>query len=112
MDGPYYNYVFFALFFLIAVSFSILINFLILRFSRNLGMRNLESTDNLVRWGTTTKPSLGGFSFYMVFLISISVLGVIPVEGGEYFNKQLIGLLAASSARRPVATWILYLQKL
>lgn len=97
MGGSYYNYVFYALFFLIAVSFSILINFLILRFSRNLGMRDLASADNLVRWGTTTKPSLGGFSFYMVFLISISVLGIVPVEGGEYFNKQLIGLLAASS---------------
>lgn len=95
--NSYFNYVFFALFFIISISFSVLINFLILRFSRNLGMRDETNTANLVRWGSTTKPSLGGFSFYMIFLISISVLGVTGVEGDSYFNKQLIGLMAASS---------------
>src|ERR1700712_4848100 len=95
--NSYFNYIFFALFFVIAISFSVLINFLILRFSKNLGMRDVTNTSNLIRWGSTTKPSLGGFSFYMVFLISISVLGVTGVEGDSYLNKQLIGLMAASS---------------
>ncbi|MDX2003521.1 MAG: MraY family glycosyltransferase [Chitinophagales bacterium] len=96
-SNPYFNYLFFALFFIIAISFSILINFLILRFSKNLGMRDVTSTSNLVRWGSTTKPSLGGFSFYMIFLISVSVLGVTGAEASGGFNKQLIGLMAASS---------------
>lgn len=96
-NSTYVNYIFFALFFIIAISFSILINFLILRFSSNLGMRDVADTSNLVRWGSTKKPSLGGFSFYMIFLISVSVLGVTGVEGDSYFNKQLIGLMAASS---------------
>ncbi|HXH18967.1 MAG TPA: MraY family glycosyltransferase [Chitinophagales bacterium] len=92
-----FNIVFYSLFFLIAICFSILINFLILRFSRNLGMRNIKSNQfGGVRWGSTTKPSVGGFSFYIVFLISISVLGVVPFEEQGY-NRQLIGLLAACS---------------
>ncbi len=61
-------------------------------------MRNRDQNEpGIIRWGSTSKPALGGFSFYIVFLISISVLGIIPTEGSEYFNKQLIGLLAASS---------------
>ncbi len=97
-DDRLLNIVFYALFFAIAVCFSVLINFLILRFSRNLGMRNIKNNQfGGMRWGSTSKPSVGGFSFYIVFLISISVLGVIPIEDQGYFNKQLIGLLAACS---------------
>jgi UDP-GlcNAc:undecaprenyl-phosphate GlcNAc-1-phosphate transferase len=33
----------------------------------------------------------------MIFLISVSVLGVVGIEVERYFNKQLIGLMAASS---------------
>ena len=93
-----FNIIFYSVFFVIAVCFSVLINLLILRFSRNLGMRNIRSNSfGGVRWGSTSKPSVGGFSFYIIFLISISVLGVIPVADQGYFNKQLIGLLASCS---------------
>ncbi len=95
-DNHLYNILFYSLFFVIAICFSVLINFLILRFSRNLGMRNVKNNQfGGVRWGSTSKPSVGGFSFYIVFLISISVLGVIPVEDHGY--KQLIGLLSSCS---------------
>lgn len=94
---PYYNYIFYGLFFLISVFFSLLINFLILRFSRTLGIRNVSSTTGMVRWGSTTKPALGGFSFYIIFLVSIAILGVIPTETSGYMGQQMIGLLAASS---------------
>ena len=82
-------------FFVMAVCFSVLINYLILRFSRNLGIRNPEGT-NLVRWASTSKPSLGGFSFYILFLLSIATLGVIPDINGN-LNSEMIGLLAACS---------------
>ena len=96
-ESQLYKLLFYSLFFIISICFSVLINFLILRFSRNLGMRNVKNNQfGGVRWGSTSKPSVGGFSFYIVFLISISVLGAIPVEEqGNY--KQLIGLLAACS---------------
>lgn len=86
------NIVFFA----IAILFSTLINSLILKFSTNLGIRNTNNAGQ-IRWGSSSKPSLGGFSFYIVFLISISMLGVVPSAGDSVFNKQLVGLLAASS---------------
>lgn len=91
-----YQYLFYGMFFIIAISFSILINFLILRFSSNLGMRDQGGGPGQVRWGLGSKPSLGGFSFYIIFLLSLSVLGVVGVDEGS-FNKQLIGLMAASS---------------
>lgn len=94
---PVFNLVFFALFFLIAIFFSVLINFLILRFTRNLGMRDMQEAGEQIRWSSESKPSLGGFSFYIVFLISIAVLGIAPMDGNEYFSKELIGLLVASS---------------
>ena len=84
-----------AFFFAMAVCFSVLINYLILRFSHNLGIRNPEGT-NLIRWGATSKPSLGGFSFYILFLLSIATLGVIP-DANSNLNSEMIGLLAACS---------------
>jgi UDP-GlcNAc:undecaprenyl-phosphate/decaprenyl-phosphate GlcNAc-1-phosphate transferase len=95
-EGLQYSFALHAVFFAIAVLFSVLINFLILKFSTNLGVRNPVS-EGQIRWGSASKPSLGGFSFYIVFLISISMLGVIPADDDGFFTKQLIGLLAASS---------------
>ncbi len=92
-----YNLAYLGFFFLVAICFSMLINFLILRFSRTLGVRDAEKHEGLIRWGSTTKPSLGGFSFYIVFLISVAVLGVMPIEGGSAYSGKLVGLLAASS---------------
>jgi UDP-GlcNAc:undecaprenyl-phosphate GlcNAc-1-phosphate transferase len=86
----------YVVFFAIAILFSALINSLILKFSTNLGMRNAVNTGQ-IRWGSSSKPSLGGFSFYIVFLISIAMLGVVPTTDDGVFNKQLIGLMAASS---------------
>ncbi len=88
--------VLYIVFFAIAILFSALINSLILKFSTNLGMRNATNTGQ-IRWGSSSKPSLGGFSFYIVFLISIAMLGVFPSVDDGVFNKQLVGLMAASS---------------
>ncbi len=88
--------VLYTVFFVIAVLFSALINSLILKFSTNLGMRNTVNSGQ-IRWGSSSKPSLGGFSFYIVFLISIAMLGVVPAPESGLFNKQLVGLMAASS---------------
>lgn len=93
-----FSEIFYGLFFVIAISFSILINFLILRFSSNLGMRDVnDGTSSQIRWGSSSKPALGGFSFYMIFLVSISILGVIGATGEDVYNIQLIGIMVASS---------------
>ncbi len=84
-----------GLFFVVSVLFSFLINYLFLRFSFNLGSRNKELSQ--VRWSANVKPSIGGISFFILFLVSISIIGTIPRESASFLDKRLIGLMAASS---------------
>lgn len=81
---------------IIAFISSILINWLLLKFSINLGIRDNESM-NQVRWSNKTKPSLGGFSFYFVFLFCISIVGFMNNSLDIHFNKQMIGLIISST---------------
>ena len=80
----------------IAFISSILINWLLLKFSINLGTRDNQS-QNQIRWSNQTKPSLGGFSFYFVFLFCISIVGFMNNSLDIHFNKQMIGLIIAST---------------
>jgi UDP-GlcNAc:undecaprenyl-phosphate GlcNAc-1-phosphate transferase len=91
-----YSAALYAVFFAVAILFSILINFLILKFSTNLGVRNPVTTGQ-IRWGSSSKPSLGGFSFYIIFLISVSMISIFPSADEGPFMKHLIGLMVASS---------------
>lgn len=79
----------------ISIIVSFLINGLFLKFSRNLGMRNLENDQ--IRWASTTKPALGGFSFYIVFLLSIAFYSIISERQTLLSNKQLLGILMSST---------------
>ena len=47
--------------------FSFLINNLFLKFVKTLGIRNQD--DTVIRWGSQSKPAVGGFSFYIIFLL-------------------------------------------
>jgi UDP-GlcNAc:undecaprenyl-phosphate GlcNAc-1-phosphate transferase len=76
------------LLFVISILVSFLINGLFLRFSRNLGMRNIENEQ--IRWASTTKPALGGFSFYIVFLLSIAFYAIISERQSFLNNEQLL----------------------
>ena len=89
-------YISYFIFFLLAIVFSIIINGLFLRFSRTLGVRQNE-TKNIIRWASTTKPSVGGFSFYIIFLFSFTAYTFISFDTRELFNKQLIGIMLACS---------------
>lgn len=61
-----YQPIFYVLFFLALIFFTVLVNKILLKFSTNLGVRNEE----MVRWTTTVKPALGGISFYVMFLLA------------------------------------------
>src|SRR5271155_1383678 len=91
-----YMIVFLALFFLISAFFSFLINWLFLKFSFNLGSRN-ENGPMQVRWSSNVKPAMGGISFFIVFLISISVIGTLPRQTNYLLDKHLIGIIASTS---------------
>ncbi len=93
---PQYLVTFLALFFLISAFFSFLINWLFLKFSFNLGARN-EGEINQVRWSANIKPAIGGISFFIVFLISISVIGTLPRQTDYLLDKHLIGIIASTS---------------
>jgi UDP-GlcNAc:undecaprenyl-phosphate GlcNAc-1-phosphate transferase len=93
---PLFYYLLYTGFFVLAILFSTLINGLFLRFSRNLGIRQSENL-NVVRWAATAKPSVGGFSFYIVFLISASVYAIFRFAGQNEFNAPLVGLILSCS---------------
>jgi len=93
---PQYLVTFLALFYLISAFFSFLINWLFLKFSFNLGART-EGEINQVRWSANIKPAIGGISFFIVFLISISVIGTLPRQTDYLLDKHLIGIIASTS---------------
>ena len=88
------KYALYIFFFVLATFLSVLINWLFLKFSRTLGVRT-ATTDNQVRWSSDVKPSLGGFSFFIVFLIAFTVLSLVPSGNEESYNA-LLGILGAS----------------
>jgi len=80
----------------IAIGLSLAINYLLLKFSFNLGSRN-NVTFKQVRWTSHVKPSIGGISFFIIFLLSWGIYGFISQERGIVPDKQIIGIVAATS---------------
>ncbi len=72
--------------------FSAVINSILLKFSQNLGSRNTLDQKH-IRWNPNTKPSLGGISFFVIFLISFIILGFINNLFPLHFkNLKIIGI--------------------
>ncbi len=95
MEDQQYLITFLALFFLISLLFSFLINWLFLKFSFNLGVRNTDAATQ-IRWAANVKPAIGGISFFILFLVSISVIGTLPRQSNYLLDKHLIGIIASS----------------
>jgi UDP-GlcNAc:undecaprenyl-phosphate GlcNAc-1-phosphate transferase len=91
-----YSVLFLITFFVVSMFFSFLINWLFLRLSFNLGTRNNAELQQ-ERWSAKIKPAIGGMSFFIVFLISISIIGILPRENPLFLDKHLMGIMAASS---------------
>lgn len=83
------------------ITFSVLISFfcnsLLLRFSQSLGIRN--KNDVIVRWSNQSKPSLGGISFYAVFIFTIFSYVIyenqINVFNSVHFSGFVVGTTLA-----------------
>jgi UDP-GlcNAc:undecaprenyl-phosphate GlcNAc-1-phosphate transferase len=82
-------------YFLSITCFSLVLNGVLLRFSKTLGMRN--SAEGTIRWNVQYKPSVGGICFYLLFLLSVASYTVFFPQNQLLMNKQIVGLLAASS---------------
>jgi len=81
--------------FIVCFVFSLLINYILLRFAQTLGMRNREAQQQ-VRWNPDSKPSLGGISFYVVFLFAFIFTIILPHKDAG-FNIQIIGILMSAT---------------
>jgi UDP-GlcNAc:undecaprenyl-phosphate/decaprenyl-phosphate GlcNAc-1-phosphate transferase len=82
-------------FFIGTVIFSILINGFFLKFTRTLGLRNVNEAG--ARWNPETKPAIGGISFFIIFLFS-TIAYPFFFQGSEYFlNLNFVGILLACS---------------
>jgi UDP-GlcNAc:undecaprenyl-phosphate/decaprenyl-phosphate GlcNAc-1-phosphate transferase len=84
----------YIIFFALAFLFSLLINRLLLKFVGTLGIRN--SSETVIRWGSQSKPAIGGFSFYIVFLLSLVASGIMS-DNEEFINIPLLGIILSST---------------
>lgn len=80
--------------FIVCFVFSLLINYILLRFAQTLGIRNRDIQQ--VRWNPDAKPSLGGISFYVVFLFAFIFTIILP-NRDTTFNIQIIGILMSAT---------------
>jgi len=83
------------LFFLGALFFSILINSIMLRFVKTLGIRN--DSETVIRWSGQVKPALGGLTFYIIFLLSIILHSFIFSYSGSNIDFKFTGIVGATS---------------
>jgi len=86
----------FICYFFIAIALSLAINYLLLKFSFNLGSRN-NLAFGQVRWTSHVKPSIGGISFFIIFLLSWGVYGFLTQEKGIVPDRSILGIVAATS---------------
>lgn len=72
---------------------SLISNKLLLSFSQSLGIRN--KNDVTIRWSNQSKPSLGGISFFIVFLFSSIAFSIAFYDENIYHSKEYLGLISA-----------------
>ena len=74
---------------------SLVINKFVLRFAKNLGIRN--KNDVVIRWSNTSKPSLGGISLYFTFVISVLLYAALSTNENIFNQIEFLGLLLAAT---------------
>jgi UDP-GlcNAc:undecaprenyl-phosphate GlcNAc-1-phosphate transferase len=79
-----------AFFFAGAFLLSVVINAIMMRFVRNLGMRHQDETN--IRWSSQSKPAVGGISFYISYLMGFMFYAIIFGQQDVFHNSELLGL--------------------
>ena len=74
---------------------SMICNEILLRFSQSLGIRN--KNDVVVRWSNESKPSLGGVSFFIVFVFTSMIFSMVYFEDNIFHNSNFVGLMISGS---------------
>lgn len=78
-------------FLFLLLGFCYLMGKILLKFATNLGVRN--HSEGVVRWTSTTKPSLGGILFFVAFLLSIVFYLIVLSENVQFNNWQFLGMV-------------------
>ncbi|MBK9319593.1 MAG: undecaprenyl/decaprenyl-phosphate alpha-N-acetylglucosaminyl 1-phosphate transferase [Bacteroidetes bacterium] len=91
------SFILYSLFFAAAVGFSLMINILFLRFFKTLGIRN-NADGTIIRWGALSKPSIGGITFYIIFLLSLASYSILFEPSQEAYQLGFIGILLSCGA--------------
>ena len=88
-----------ACFLIGGIFLSAISNLLLLRFSQSLGIRN--KNDVTIRWSNESKPSLGGVSFFVVFIFATIAHLIFLFDENIFHNAsyqiQFSGLFIAGS---------------
>ncbi len=72
---------------------SIVLNSILLKFSQTLGIRQQQSNQKQIRWNPSVRPSIGGISFFVVFLITFIILNFIDhLLPLNYSSLKIIGI--------------------
>ncbi len=88
-----YLFIAYLSFFIASISFSVLINYIFLKFVKTLGIRNKETT--VIRWSSESKPSLGGITFFIIFLLSLIAYSFFFERNNYFLNVKFIGVIFA-----------------
>lgn len=80
---------------MVIVSFSLFINVILLKFATTLGIRSNEKP--VVRWSSVAKPALGGISFYIAYLMSMTCFSVFFDESLVFKELSVLGALGATA---------------
>ena len=72
---------------------SVLFNSILLKFSQTLGVRNQQNSQKEIRWNPQIKPSIGGISFFVIFLITFIIVNFIDhLLPLNYSSIKIIGI--------------------
>ena len=91
MISTNFPFIAYVLFFAAALGFSLILNGILLKFVKTLGIRN--QTDTIIRWNIHSKPAMGGISFYVIFLLSIIFYTIFWGSESLIKNKQMLGII-------------------
>ncbi|MCD6019755.1 MAG: hypothetical protein K0S53_2876 [Bacteroidetes bacterium] len=71
---------------------SLVFNSILLKFSQTLGVRQQINTKD-IRWSPSVRPSVGGISFFVIFLITFIILNFIDhLLPLDYENLKIVGV--------------------
>ena len=93
MNNYDYTFIVYAEFFVCITLFGLVINTVLLKFSKTLGIREKENT--VLRWNPISKPALGGITFFMAFLVSTGCYGILFDHNELFKNGEVISMIGA-----------------